>query len=90
MLDPKGTFTIISGSQKGLVMNINITFTSKALAALPRPQLTVDYTRLGDKELLNLVIQVQRGKVTSESKIQGILAEAEARGLISTQSETQL
>jgi len=82
-------FTIISGSQKGLVMPINITFTSKAIVALPRPQI-VDYTRMGDKELLNLVIQVQRGKVTSESKIQGILAEAEARGLIETQSEPQL
>ena len=63
-------------------MQINITFTEKALGALPRSQVTSDYTRLGDKELMNLVIQVQRRNVKAESKIHAILAEAERRGLI--------
>lgn len=66
-------------------MQINITFTEKALGALPRSQVTADYTRLGDKELLNLVIQVQRRNVKAESKIHAILAEAERRGLIQSQ-----
>lgn len=87
MLDPKGMFTIISGSQKGLVMKINITLTDRALKALPRSQAQTDYTRLGDRELMNLVIQVQRGNVQSEGKIQAILAEAEARGFIESRPQ---
>lgn len=68
-------------------MQINITLTDRALKALPRSQASIDYTRLGDRELMNLVIQVQRGNVQMESKIQAILNEAEARGFIESRPQ---
>ena len=69
------------------VVTMKIVITSLGAEHMPRPARPVDYKSMGNKELLNLVIQVQRGSVRDQGKIAQILAEAEARGLIQGQPE---
>ena len=69
------------------VVTMKIVITSLGAEHMPRPSRAVDYKSMGNKELLNLVIQVQRGSVRDQGKIAQILGEAEARGLIQGQPE---